>query len=307
MGVFTKSLLSSKYINAEIVDSSNQLHFVPIKNVLGGYFIANINGFDYCFKLDGTRYLWWQKTLTSRVLKVNYHISHYLPIDHNSNAMKLFLEKNNLPKIDNKFSNFLKVLAKNEKTDKNADFKPYTLENFIDEVNKLPTNMEKEKQELILNIKQMLENLSLEQIVTPVRPISEFIDTDLKATDPQFLGTIVKAVSAVDIEHKKITNTPISGKQGWIKILAVMFLVGLIIAIVYIAYDQGAFDFISSSLQGLGDFQFSTAPPPSSRMSTYSPEELKAMVDSGAIKEADLSPIERDLIKNVKPTVTPVP
>jgi len=63
MGVLTgKDIYSSKWITADITDSAHKVHFVPIKYVLGDYFLADINNRIYLFRIDGARIFTWEKT-----------------------------------------------------------------------------------------------------------------------------------------------------------------------------------------------------------------------------------------------------
>ena len=56
MGILSgKDLYNGKYITAEIVDSSKQLHHVAIRRTIGDYFLVDINGQIYCFKMDASR------------------------------------------------------------------------------------------------------------------------------------------------------------------------------------------------------------------------------------------------------------
>ena len=47
-----RDLFSSKYITAEIKDQSKRLWYVPIKSTMDEYFLANLGGQVYCFKID---------------------------------------------------------------------------------------------------------------------------------------------------------------------------------------------------------------------------------------------------------------
>ena len=64
MGVLHgRDLLSSKWITAIISDSSHRVHFVPIKHVIGDYFITDIDGDVYAFKIDGRRILQYRESM----------------------------------------------------------------------------------------------------------------------------------------------------------------------------------------------------------------------------------------------------
>ena len=69
MGVLHgRDIYSSKWITAEISDASNRVHYVPIKHTLGDYFLADILGDVYAFKIDGSRILQYRETLVKTCL-----------------------------------------------------------------------------------------------------------------------------------------------------------------------------------------------------------------------------------------------
>ena len=155
---------------------------------------------------------------------------------------------------------------------------------------------------------------SSDLIVTPVRKITDYLEGDLLATDPQFLGTTISSYQRTDVEHKKVTNYPVGAKSAWIKWIAIFALVGMIAAIIYIAYDQGVFDsltgmFGSFQLQGGGPSFLQPNQPSASEniMSKYpTPEALKAAIDRGEVDYNSLPPDIKKLVDGVKlPTASP--
>ena len=205
--------------------------------------------------------------------------------------------------------NVLKLLGRREK----PEFKNHNLPALIKEIGE----KEDEYGEQIKNITNYLENLKIDEIVTPVRSVSDYIEDDLLATDPQFLGATISSYQRTDVEHKKITNNPIGAKSAWLKWLAIIALIGLIITIIYIAYDQGAFDSLTAPFasfqlgSGPSPFNAITNPnqptPSESIMSKYpTPEALKAAIDRGEVSYDSLPSDIKKLVDNVKlPTATP--
>ena len=158
-----------------------------------------------------------------------------------------------------------------------------------------------------------MESLNVDEIVTPVKKVSEFLEDDLMETDAKFLGTIVSTFQRTDIEHRKVTNTPLTGKIAWMKFMAVAFIIGGIAAVALIMLESGTFD-SGFSIPG---FDFDDANPfgtggvnPEDTLKfwtdKYTPEELKAAIDRGEVDYDDLPKVIQDTVDSVKlPEVTP--
>ena len=297
----SKSIYSSKWITAEISDGSSRLHFVPIKHTIGDYFVTMINKQLYAFKIVGSEIKTYRQTLVKSFRVLRYDTTHYRPISSDAENLKLVLEKNALPKVNVLLSNILKLLGRREK----AKFENHDLAALIKEIGE----KEGEYGEQIKNIINYLENLKIEEIVTPVRKISDFIEADLLATDPQFLGTTISSYQRTDVEHKKVTNYPVGAKSAWLKWIAIIALIVAMVAIIYIAYDQGAFDSITGmfgafQLNGGGAPSFFTPNQPSASeniMSKYpTPEALKSAIDRGEVDYDSLPPDIKRLVDGVK-------
>ncbi len=295
MGILKgKDIFSSKWITAEISDTSNRLFFVPIKRMIGDYFIADIQDHVYCFKVDGSRVLVYQHTLVKSFRVLHYNLSHYMPISASDNKeLEIVLRKNALPKMNMMLFNILKLLGKREK----ENFTPHVLEDLVSEVSK----HEKDYKERVESIKNYLSHLNIDTIVTPVRSITEFIEGDLLATDSKFMGTIVTQHARTDLEHKKVTNTPEKGKVAWIKFILIISMISLVIGIAYYLIDSGALEGILQ-MPSFGGFQ-----QQQSLMQQYpNPEAAKAALDRGELDYNSLSPDEKRMIDTVKtPTVEP--
>jgi len=289
MGVLSgRDLFSAKWITAVITDAASRMFFVPIKFVVGDFFVAEIERQIYCFKIDGSRIKTYRHTLVKSFRVLQYDTTHYLPISAgDTRELAEVLRKNSLPKVSHNLFKTMKILGSREK----EEFTPHKLPDLVKEVSKF----ENEYSEEVRNLTNYLTHLKVDQILTPVRGVSEFLETDVLATDSQFLGTIVSSYQRLDIEHKKVTNTPITGKFPWIKIIAIIAIIGLVIGIGWWVYDSGVF---SGGIPGLN---FGQGPTTEQLLDKYpTPEALKTAVDRGEIKYDALPKEIKDMIDNVK-------
>jgi len=289
MGVLSgKDVYSSKWITAEITDAAGMIHFVPIKHTIGSYFIAEIDRKVYCFKIDGTRIKTWQKTLAKSFRILQYDISNYNPISAGDMVeLEKVLEWNGLPKLNKNLLGILRLAARKENPMEN-----WTPHKLID-IQAQVTEWEGKYPEQARNLIQFIKELNITEIVTPVRRVVDFLEGDLKTTDPGFLGDIFSHFQRLDHEHKKVTNTPVGSKNAWVKILAVVMMIGVVGAIGYLAYDSGIFDDLLP-----GGLSFVPGQTTSEDiMKDYSsPEELKAAIDRG---EVDYDELPKDVQRMV--------
>jgi hypothetical protein len=302
MGVRSgRDLLSSKYVTAMITDSTDRVIFVPIKYVVGDYFVAKINNETYVFSMAGRKYTYYDFAAHSFQI-MYFNTSHYKPISPPEvKELELVTIKNNLPKIDGMLFNIIKILGKREKNPftehKIKDLKEYILQ-------KANTKGASEYVEQAQSIVNYLDHLEIDKIVTPLKRIGDFIEGEILQTDPKFLGSIADAILDVDLENRKINNIPIKSKTAWIKIIAILSLIGLIGAVLYIAYEGGAFDSLVAPLEGIGDIDFNLGGgiSPDSVMSQYpTAESLRAAVDSGKVDYNSLPQLGKDLYNSVEP------
>jgi len=286
MGILSgKDILSAKWITAIITDSANVLHFLPIKSMVGEYFVAELDKQLYCFRIDGTRIKTWRKTLAKSFRVIFYDTTHYLPINAPMlTELKMMLDKNNLPRIDGNLFTVLKLAGHKEKEGK--DFTPVDLKKLIDDI-----GGEGEKySEAVENIRNFLTHLDTDKIVTPVRKITEFLEDDLMASDPQFFGTIVKSNLATEDELRKVTNTVIGSKGPLLKIILIFMVVGLGIFIVWFLFDSGTLE--DFGLESMFGGLTGEASKEDQVMAKYgSPEALVAAIDSGD-EDYDELPLE---------------
>lgn len=287
MGVLHgRDLLSSKWITAIISDASHRVHFVPIKHTIGDYFITDIDGDVYAFKIDGRRILQYRESMVKTFRVLQYDITHHLPLSSESKELELILELNKLPKVDSMLANIFKILGSKEK----GTFVSHKLSELIDRISgyeKTETNNElNEKYSRdAINMINYLDHLDVREIVTPLRKVSEFLQEDLMATDPKFMGTVVASYQRTDMEHKKVTNTPITTKHAWIKFIAIFMGIGLVLCVIYFVYDGGYLNSMMGmempKVGGLDDKIIMAKYPDS--------ESLRVAVDNGEVNYDMLS------------------
>jgi hypothetical protein len=295
MGVLHgRDMLSSKWITAIISDASHRVHFVPIKHTIGDYFITDIDGDVYAFKIDGRRILQYRESMVKTFRILQYDISHHLPLSSETKELEIILELNKLPKVDGMLANIFKILGSKER----GDFVSHKLVELIDRIQ----GYEKVEAQNALNIKyskdalnmiNYLDHLDITEIVTPLRKVSEFIQEDLIATDPKFMGTVVSSYQRTDMEHKKVTNTPLASKQAWLKFMVIFMGIGMVLAIGFVIYDGGYIDQMMGgmSVPTLGQIDDSVI------MNKYpTGESLRVAVDSGEVNYDKLSSVAQSVV-----------
>ena len=295
MGVLHgRDMLSSKWITAIISDASHRVHFVPIKHTIGDYFITDIDGDVYAFKIDGRRILQYRESMVKTFRILQYDISHHLPLGAETKELEIILELNKLPKVDGMLANIFKILGSKER----GDFVSHKLAELIDRIqgyekveaqNALNAKYSKDA----LNMINYLDHLDITEIVTPLRKVSEFIQEDLIATDPKFMGTVVSSYQRTDMEHKKVTNTPLASKQAWIKFVAIFMAIGMVGAVGFIIYDGGHLDSMMGgmSMPTLGMISDDVI------MSQYpDAESLRVAVDNGTVDYDKLSSVAQSIV-----------
>lgn len=313
-----RDLLSSKYITAEIWDASGRIWFVPIKFTIGNYFLAKIEGKTYVFDLRGEKGT-YKQTLAKSFQIIRYDTSHYKPISSKAKELEIVIKKNGLPRIDGLLNDVLAKLGKRERN----DFVKHNLNELIEEVadygnKKMAKVLGKNRlfEESAKNLINFLDNLNVEEIVTPVKKVSEYIQDDIKACPADFLGQAFNMQQIADIEHRKITNTPLSPARAWVKPLVLVLIIAFVGTIFYMGYNDGWFDGLG--LGGLTDgfgaigeafkMQGGGSNIGSNIVELYpTPEAAKAAINAGKVKLSDFPPDMRPLIQSVKVGATPVP
>lgn len=303
MGVFSgKDLFSPKWPTAIIIDSMNTAHFFYIKHPIGNYFFAQVNNILYGFDTRGGTIKWRQGMAKTFEFQI-FFTDHYKPITDHIKELELMTEKNNLPKMSIALYKVLSILKLKEKR---------KFENF--KILKLIEDLEKEKEDNPQRYAQYkdvityLQDLGVDEIVTPVRRVSDYLDESFMATDPQYFGAVKTATKQALIENREINHQPVTSKKGWAKIIAVVLLMVVIGLVLYMAYTGGAFDQLESMLGPLGDVKFSTTPPPqaaSNAASKYpTPSAAKCAINGGTAKLTDFPAEMRGLISSSE-CVTP--
>ena len=291
MGIFggKDHFFSSKYITAEIKDEQKRKHLVPIKYTIGDFFLAKINGLLYVFKIDHeeiyTQFDRWTKSIKT----LDYTTKHYDPMSaERCKDLELIILKNGLPHIDRIMFNMLELLGKTE----GKNFKSHKL----DVLKKLMGKRDDLHAENVRNIATFLEDLTIDEIVTPVKDITQYMEKSFVATDPHFIATVGENMVRAEIEKRRITNTPIGSKKSWAKIVLLLMVVGIIGGIIWFIVDSGA---LEGGLPGLPSF--GPQQSQSDLMAKYNPETAKAAIDRGEVKLSDFPKSMQDMIKNYKP------
>jgi len=284
LGILTgKDIYSSKYITADITDAAHKVHFVPIKYVLGDYFLADVNNRIYLFKIDGGRIFTWEKTLAKSFRKIYYNTSHIRPISpEDTKAIELLLKENKLPNIDKNLYGILRLLGLNEEL-KEGEKPRHSLSKLSEQV---ATISEKNPEEAA-NLMQYIKNLGIErEVVTPVRKIGEFIERDLLETSPGFLGDVIAHYQRTDIEHRKVMNRPYGIKKPWMLIIGLLMIVMIVIVAILYLFQSGGLEGIIPGLPGAQDESADI-------MAKYNtPEELEEAISKG---ELDFDELPKDI------------
>jgi hypothetical protein len=319
MGIVSgKDILSGKYLTAEITDEKNRVHYVPIKHTIGDYFVADIDHQIYAFSLKDARIL-TNKTLFKKAFQlIQYDTCNFTSLKPEIKELELMLIKNGLPKMDTMLHNVLRVLARREKKEFKEHSIPDLVATFAEHAGQF--------QEEVRNIKAYLDELDIDHIVTPVRKVTDFIQNDLVTTMPSFLGEAIPRYQRMDEQHKKMTNTPVKGTGGLMKIIAIVAIIIVGMLAVFVAYDQGAFDGITDFADNLGTIGegFSGLPSPTGGFQTgvqggidysdaaiqaaYTPEGLKIAINNGEVDYDKLSGGMKAMVDAIElPTVEAIP
>jgi hypothetical protein len=316
MGILNeKDIYSPKWVTAMITDSKNELHFVPIKHEIGDYFIAEIDNKNFVFSLKNARILNYRKTLARSFRVIQYDTCHYTSVSDKNKEIEKILLKNGLPKIDRTLHNALRIFGRREKQmQKSDEFKPQKIQDIIALI--VEEGGEQYKQQ-IKELQEYLTELDIDEICTPVQKVTDYLTDNFIATTPSFLGEAVPYFQRMDEEHKKISNTEIKGTRNLAKYMLIIMAVVIVVAVVFIGYDQGWFDGIIGFTDNIGTIGegFSGIPTPgipagvgqgkadysdASLQARYTPESLKIAIDNGELEYDKLSPFMQGLVDNVE-------
>lgn len=275
------------------------MHFVPIKYDLGDYFITEIKKQLYCFKIVGNRIKTCRTKFGKPFQILQYDTDNYMPIEAEKvRELEMTLRINNLPKMSPMLVAILKRVGKKEKQSPDK-FKEYTLSQIIEEM-----AIHKEKYpEHVENITTFINELSTTEIITPVKKLTEFLDSDLLAGDPKFLGDVITSYQRTDFQQKKMANMPKDNKSNLLKIL---LIVGVIISLAIVGIWYANSGQLSGITSPFGSFSITgNNQGPLTAQQTYekypTPTAARAAIDCGQAKLTDFPKNVQDMIKTMKP------
>lgn len=310
MGILSgKDLYSSKYITAEITDSGKHRHVIPIKYTIGDYFLAEIGKQVYCFKIEGERVETYSETAVRSFRVLSYTTKNYKPIAKGEVVLLgQVLAQNSLPKVTYNLYRSMKLLSnmeKNKEKEYNGEikeFEPHNLPMLAQVIATKQKEDQDEYTEIMKGVVTFLEHLNVKQIVCPVREVSEFLEGELIATDPKFLGDVISTIERVDGEHKLVCNKPSTGKIPWLRTALILSLIGILGGVGYWLYSSGEFSNFS-----LGGFLGQSASSQQIMQEYPTPESLKIAVAQGKVKMSDLPPdIQREVNAVKLPAAPPI-
>lgn len=304
------------FITAIIRDGSGRGHIRHIKRIIGGdYWVTDIDRQTFVFKIDDSRITTYKETAARSCRILFYSTKHYLPISAEKNKeLEEILRINSMPRMNTTMYGAFKLLSQREKQKRGKDFENHNIGTMIDNITKTPKVQEK-YQIQIQNLKTYFENMAIYEVVTPVKEITEFIEDDLLATDPKFLGDIYNAIQRTDFEHKKVTNQKVDAKKPWMLIIALCAIIGVVVFAGFYLIQSGT---LQNLLPNLGGASVNPAsqnpnatPPPGQKMSDaavfskYSDAScVHQAIAKGDLSLNQLSPAVQNIVKNYKPSPT---
>lgn len=306
MGILKHAdVFTHKYITAIVKDSSGRGHIRHIKHTLGDYWLTEIERQMYCFKIEDSRIITYKETAARSCRILEYSTKHYKPISpENNKELEDVLRENSLPRMNMMMFGAFKMLSQKEKEKKGEPFAIHQLPQLIEVLAKGGERYQAQS----TNLKTYFDNLAISQIVTPVKEITEFIEDDLIATDPKFLGDVVSTCLQLDKEHKKVTNAKVDAKKPWLLIAALCVIVGGIAFMGFYMINQGGTGGLgnlfpqivpNNQQQGAGGTGKLSDQEVFAKYPT--PEALNGAIAKGDIKMEQLSPNVQKLVKNYKP------
>ena len=307
MGVIShRDVFSPKWITAIIKDSSGRGHFVPIKHTIGDYFVTDIDKQVYCFKIEDSRMITYKETAARSIRLLFYSTKHYLPISpENNKRIEDVLDTNNLPRVNMMMFGAFKLLSQREKQAKET-FESHDLKAIVETIS---SNGQKYQLQA-KNLETYFENMAVKQIITPVKEITEFIEDDLVATDPKFLGDIYNSIQRTDFEHKKVTNRTENAKKPWMIIIA---LVAIVCAIAFMGFYLLSSGNGGNPLSGILPSLPGNAPTtetPNGKLTDQqvfakypTPEKLHEAIVKGDVTMNQLSPNMQKMANSYKPPI----
>jgi hypothetical protein len=295
IGIFSgKKVFSHDTITAQITDAANYVWFVPVRYMIGDYFLTEINKQIYAFKMDGAR-IKTAKTKGAKSFQILYYdVSHYLPISPDDIVnIENIIRKNSLPtRMDKKLLNVYDILSK---TEKNKDF---TVHDITAMKARLLEHKDRYK-ETVSELINFMTILDADKIVTPLKRMVDFLQGDLKTIDAKFMGTIFTQAEKMEEKAQKILNPVLTAKKSWVVLILGIALVGAICGMVYFMNEAGVFENLGSSIPsiaggGAGDYSEDNL-----RNKYPTGAALKAAVDSGQLDYKKLPPIAKKIYDEI--------
>ena len=292
MGILSgKDLFSSKYLTAVVINAEYRGFVFPIRYPVGDFFIAQIEGQLYVFKITD-KIITYRHTAVKSFRFIIYHTSHWAPLSpENTRELEIILTKNSLPKVNKLLQRTFKMLGEREKTNFEEHNITELIGQILDAKSKNPIDAK--------NIATYLKNLEVEKIITPVKNVADFIQEDLLPVNPAFLGTVIGQWIRAETVRKKVMNAPTTGKIPWLKLIILLSIVTGITVIVIWAVQN---DIFSSIIPRIGE------PTSQDIMQQYpTPEALKAAIDRGEVDYDSLPPDIKKMIEGVEAPVVTTP
>ena len=347
MGIFGHNdLFARKYLTAIIRDSHDRGYFIHIKKTLDDYFITQLNNTFYAFSLEGARIITHRWFGVRSFRWIDYDTTHYRSIQYDKlEELKLFLIKNRLPRMNMLQYYMIKLLGRKERKkalrtlyQAKTNMTKQLQENNIDDpsaatisdatnISVPPHDIQALLDELAINQDQYqdeshnlinyIQSLDIDHIVTPCQKISEYIEDDLIATKPSFLGELMPRLMRLLGKHGQIVNSPYSTKSAWLTKLMLISFVAVGAAMIYWMYTEGFFDSITSMIPNTDSFAgvANVFDPAASTVDQCSDEYLQANITPEALKIAqedgsntcELSEQMQEWVDDVElPTAAPV-
>jgi len=302
MGIFNqRDVYTNKWITAEIIDSDNRLWPVPIKTVIGNHILVTIRKQLYCFTLKGSRITTIYNTLTKSCKVIHFYTDNSEPIaPEQVYKLRQVLEQNNLPKVNQKMFSVLKLIAQDEKEGK--EFEPHNLETLVKQI-----QIHKEQYpDNVKTIENFINELPQKQINHPVRDLTDFLQEDLIAPDPKFLGDVAQTIINMEDKHKIVVNEPAKNKVAWAKIILVAMLGVIAIAGVYFLFTSNLLPHIGPTNQGTGTPGGTNSQTTNDIMKQYpDPQLLRLAIQNGQVSCNGLDKQIKDYVNTIKPSVCP--
>ena len=286
-----RDIFNPKWITALISDSGNRLWLIPVKFTIGTWFICQINRSLYVFELDHRAIRTYHATGVRALRFIFFDVSHCQPLQPDQlDKLRRYLENNKLGKVNRPKLNLFRILKSKE-----AGQQSHDLGSRLED---LQQHTETET-EAISEVIGLLQGMNKKQIAAPIEPISSFLDEELLATKPSFLGNLFSMHESLAEVRQKVTNRPASGKISWLKLGLVAMVIMGIAVFLFIGTEEGWFDFDSLDL-GIGGELIPSNDPntPEYWTSKYTAEELALAVESGEVNRDDIPKEVWDIIKN---------